>query len=42
MRLENGQRFPELGVDLVGGDRIELPEDLTADWSVVLVYRGHW
>lgn len=41
-RLENGQTFPSLQLPLVGGGTLSLPEDLTGDFGVVLVYRGSW
>jgi hypothetical protein len=42
MRLNNGERFPELGVDLVGGDTLDLPGDIDSGWGVILFFRGHW
>lgn len=42
MRLDNGDRFPDLDVPLVGGGRLSLPGDVDRGWSVILVYRGHW
>lgn len=41
-RLENGQKFPSLTLPLVGGGTVSLPEDLSGDYGVVLVYRGSW
>jgi peroxiredoxin/uncharacterized protein (DUF1330 family) len=41
-RLQNGDVFPELFVDLVGGRRIALPRDLGGSYAVVLFYRGSW
>ena len=41
-RLENGQKFPSLELPLVGGGTVSLPEDLSGDYGVVLVYRGSW
>lgn len=42
MRLENGQRHPELEAESVEGDTWRLPADLDDGWSAVLFYRGHW
>lgn len=42
MRLDNGDRFPALTADLVGGGTLELPGDTDPGWAVVLFYRGHW
>ena len=42
MRLDNGDRFPALTVDLVGGGTLELPDSVDPGWAVVLFYRGHW
>ncbi len=42
MRLHHGDPFPDLSLDLVGGDTLDLPEDVDSGWAVVLVYRGHW
>ena len=40
--LQNGDRFPSLTVDAVGGGRIALPGDLTGSYGVVLFFRGAW
>ena len=41
MRMDNGDRFPELTADLVDGGRVELPGE-ESGWTVILFYRGHW
>jgi peroxiredoxin/GNAT superfamily N-acetyltransferase len=41
-RLHNGDVFPDLTVDLVGGGAIALPRDLAGSYAVVLFYRGSW
>ncbi len=38
-RLDAGDRFPSLSLDLVGGGSLVLPG---AQRTVLLVYRGHW
>lgn len=40
--LRNGDRFPALAVQAVGGGTISLPDDLAGFYSVVLFYRGAW
>lgn len=39
VRLDAGDRFPLLNLDLVGGRSLVLP---SAQRTVLLVYRGHW
>ncbi len=41
-RLENGQSFPSLQVQQVGGGTVSLPEGLAGSFGVVLIYRGAW
>lgn len=40
--LNNGDTFPTLTVDAVGGGTISLPDDLAGSFGVVLIYRGSW
>ena len=40
--LHNGDTFPTLTLDAVGGGTITLPDDLAGDYGVVLIYRGSW
>jgi peroxiredoxin len=40
--LDNGDLFPHLTVDRVGGGKLSLPGDLTQPFNVVLINRGHW
>src|SRR5512143_1670803 len=40
--LCNGDRFPALTIQAVGGGTISLPADLAGFYSVVLFYRGAW
>ena len=40
--LRNGDTFPDLAVDAVGGGHISLPGDLKGSYGVVLLYRGSW
>src|SRR5215468_7460807 len=40
--LQNGDIFPELTVQALGGGRLSLPGDLAGSFGVVLFYRGSW
>jgi len=40
--LQNGDVFPSLTLNAVGGGQIALPEDLRGHYGVVLIYRGAW
>ncbi len=41
-KLNTGDPFPKLTLDLVDGTQLELPDGLDARYKVVLFYRGHW
>lgn len=41
-KLNTGDRFPSLVLNLVGGGTLTVPADLNATYSVLLFYRGHW
>lgn len=41
-QLEPGDNFPELTLQVAGGDALVLPRDLDTPYAVVLFYRGHW
>lgn len=41
-RLQNGDVFPQLTVDLVGGGTLAIPRGLAGSYGVVLFYRGAW
>ena len=41
-QLQNGDRFPDLWIQTVGGDEILVPDDLEGFYSVILFYRGAW
>ena len=41
-KLETGDTFPDIQLQLVGGGSLSLPSDLDADFGVALFYRGHW
>ena len=41
-KLDTGDAFPALTLNLIGGGTLALPADLDSNYSVVLFYRGHW
>ena len=41
-KLDAGEPFPRLTLDLAGGGTLELPGGLDARYKVILFYRGHW
>ena len=41
-KLNTGDIFPTLTLDLVDGTRLALPDCLDARYKVILFYRGHW
>jgi peroxiredoxin len=41
-RLQNGDIFPDLAINVVGGGTIALPSDLAGSYAVILFYRGSW
>lgn len=42
IRLEPGERLPDITASRLGGGEIELPDDVADGWAVILFYRGHW
>jgi hypothetical protein len=40
--LDQGQAFPALEVEMLGGGRARLPEFVARDYGVILFLRGHW
>lgn len=40
--LRNGDPFPFLTINAVGGGAISLPGDLAGSFGVILIYRGSW
>jgi hypothetical protein len=41
-KLDAGDVFPSMTLDLVGGGSINIPEDMDAKYRIILFYRGHW
>ena len=42
IKLDSGDRFPEIEVSLTDGTITTLPDMMAGQWSMVLVYRGRW
>ena len=41
-KLNIGDTFPRIKLDLVDGGTLELPDGIDARYRVILFYRGHW
>ena len=41
-KLNPGDVFPQLTLNLTGGAAMSLPDDLNSPLTVVLFYRGYW
>lgn len=41
-KLNSGDVFPKLTLNLVDGSTLELPDGIDAKYKVILFYRGHW
>lgn len=41
-KLDGGDQFPSMSMKLVDGDIFKFPEDLSAPFSILLIYRGKW
>ncbi len=41
-KLNTGDPFPKLSLNLVDGGKLELPGGLDAKYRIILFYRGHW
>ena len=41
-KLNSGDSFPHLTLNLVGGGSVSLPGGLDGTYKVILFYRGHW
>ncbi len=42
MQLTNGDTFPEITGQTIGGETLSIPSGLKDEWNVVMFYRGHW
>ena len=41
-KLDAGDRFPPMTIALLDCSSVILPDDLRADFTIFLVYRGKW
>ncbi len=41
-KLQQGDRFPQLTLKLVGGGTIRIPDEAPSRYTSLLFYRGHW
>lgn len=41
-KLNAGDAFPEITLELVNGGQLALPDGLEARYRAILFYRGHW
>jgi len=41
-KLNTGDMFPGMTINLVGGGTLDLPGGIEAKYKVLLFYRGHW
>jgi len=41
-KLDTGDLFPPLTLNLVDGGQITIPADLSTPYQILLFYRGHW
>ena len=41
-KLDAGDQFPAMSLDLVDGSTISIPGGLSADYTVLLGFRGKW
>ena len=40
--LTSGDQFPDITLNTVRGDSMQLPAQLQTPYTIVLFYRGHW
>jgi len=41
-KLDAGDRFPAMTISMLDGSHLQVPDDLRAQFTVFLVYRGQW
>lgn len=41
-KLNSGDEFPEISLNITGGGTLNLPNDISTSFTIVLFYRGHW
>ena len=40
--LDTNDSFPEMDLQLISGETLQIPKGLGGGYSVVLIYRGYW
>lgn len=41
-KLSPGDLFPQVTLNVAGGESLRLPKDLSTVWTILLFYRGFW
>lgn len=41
-QLTPGSVFPDLSLNIAGGDTLSIPGDISTTYTIALFYRGHW
>jgi hypothetical protein len=41
-KLNTGDAFPRMSLQLVDGASLDLPDGMNAKYRIILFYRGHW
>jgi peroxiredoxin len=41
-RINKGDQLPDFSLQVAGGEKLNLPSDITTDYAIILFYRGHW
>ena len=41
-KLSAGDQFPSIALNIQDGSSINLPDDISTPYALVLFYRGHW
>lgn len=41
-KLQQGDRIPQLDLNLIDGRNISLPDEMSGRYIALLFYRGHW
>ena len=40
-KVNPGDNSPHINLDIVGGESLQIPQDLGGQFNIVLFYRGH-
>ena len=41
-KLQSGERFPSISLNLIDGTTLQIPGDAPSRYTALLFYRGHW